>query len=141
MITLDPQFGSRYVTKYEDHDYDYGDGGGGHHGAYGPYGGGGHHGAGPRERPLESLITNKELVRRMTFEYKQCSTEVGGTEFAGWQQGHGGQCRSDFWRYNIRGDWFTIAFGFDENEDKFPPRWVTLISTGNRQIFECRRSG
>ena len=34
-----------------------------------------------------------------------------------------------------------IAFGFDENEDKFPPRWVTLIATGNRQIFGCRRSG
>jgi len=77
----------------------------------------------------------------MRFEYKQCSMEVTNHEFAGWQQGHGGQCRSDFWRYNVRGDWFTIAFPFDEHEDKYPPRWVTLISTGNRQIFECTRSG
>jgi len=43
----------------------------------------------------------------------------------------------EFKRYQVRGDWFTIAFEFKENEDKYPPKWVTLISAGNRQIFEC----
>merc|ERR1712176_317242 len=84
------------------------------------------------ERPLHSLIVDKELLRRIQFEQEKSTTQVHAKDFSR----NGGE----FCRYQVRGDWFTIAFEFKANEDKYPPKWVTLISAGNRQIFECDKS-
>eukprot|EP01084_Bolivina_argentea_P319197 553644_1 len=104
-IVLDPQFGCRYVTKYED---------------YIDISLNGTH-------TLSTLITNKELLKRIKFEYNNSISYIYDNSL------------EDFKKYNIRGDWFSIAFEFKINKHKYEPKWVTLISTGNRNIYECIR--
>jgi len=138
-VVLDPTFGSRYVTKYEDYTQPQSH----HNHNHNQYHNRNQHqqrGYGHQQQQqhsyqnpenvvqLDVLITNKELLRRIEFEWNKCTQSVrAGSDFG------------DFRRYALRGDWFCVAF--EMANAQFEPEWVTLIATGNRSIYECRRRG
>ena len=133
-MILDSNFGSRYVVRNAfDGTFNMED-----------------------ERPLNTLISEdsnicahgKELLNRIIFEITKTVSYVSNRDF---MKG------SAFHNYKLRGDWFCIAFihnnnnavtvnhrQYDNNHDdsdrNIEPKWVTLISTGSRQIYECDRS-